>query len=100
VKETISYGDFSKLTLYDEKMEVQLICCFWRNCRYVYESKISRYEGTVLAANLDKPITGETSRVMRSLSQELIISGTTVGKMVSGMDQISENLHYIFHHER
>jgi hypothetical protein len=83
-----------------KKMEVQRMCCFWRNCGYVYESKISRYEGTVLAANLDEPITGETSRVMRSLSQELIISGTTVGKMVSGMDQIFENLHYIFHHER
>jgi hypothetical protein len=32
------------------------MCCFWRNCGYVYESKISRYEGTVLAANLDEPI--------------------------------------------
>jgi hypothetical protein len=58
-------------------------------------------EQLVLAANLDEPITEDTSRSMRSLSQELIISKTTVGlQMVMGMDQISEILHYIFHHGR
>ncbi len=50
---------------------------------YVYESKISGYEGTVLAANLDELITKDTSRLMRSLSQEINISRTTLGKIVS-----------------
>jgi hypothetical protein len=44
---------------------------------------ICTYEGTVLAANLDEFITRDTSRSMRSLSQEINISRKTVGRMVS-----------------
>jgi len=44
---------------------------------------ICTYEGTVLAASLDELITRDTSRSMRSLSQEINISRKTVGKMVS-----------------
>ncbi len=61
----------------------QWMCCFWRICWYVYETKISDNEGTVLAATLDELITKDTSRLMRPLSQEMNISRTTVGKMVS-----------------
>jgi hypothetical protein len=43
---------------------------------------------------MNKLITRATSRPMRSLSR------TTVGKMVSRMNQISENHHYIFQHGR
>ncbi len=59
------------------------MCCFWRICSYIYESKISGYEGRVLAATLDELITKDTSKSMRSLSQEINISRTTVEKMVS-----------------
>jgi hypothetical protein len=80
----MSYGDFRrKKTVYDENIEVRRMCCFWRICWYIYERKISGYEGTVLAATLDELITKDTSRSMRSLSQEINISRTTVGKMVS-----------------
>jgi hypothetical protein len=64
------------------------MCCFWRIFLCVYDSKISDYKGTVLAANLDKLVIGDIARLMRSLSQETKIFGTTVEKIVSkdGLD--------------
>jgi hypothetical protein len=59
------------------------MCCFLRICLCVYDSKISDYKGTVLAANLDKLITVDIGRLIRSRSQEMKIFGTTVEKMVS-----------------
>jgi hypothetical protein len=93
VKVIMSYGDFSKQTFFEMINESQRMWCFWRICWHVYETKISDYEGTVLAVNLNELITRATSRLMRSLYQEMNISRTTVGKMVLRMDQIFENLH-------
>jgi hypothetical protein len=83
VKEIMSYGISEKKLFKMKNIEVRRMCCFWRICWYIYESKISGYEGTVLAATLEELITRATSRLMRSLSQEINISRTTVGKMVS-----------------
>jgi hypothetical protein len=44
---------------------------------------MSDSEGTALAANLEKLITGDMGRLMKSLSQEMKIFGTPVEKMVS-----------------
>jgi hypothetical protein len=48
-------------------MEVPRMCCFWEIRFCVYDSKISDYKGTVLAANLDKLIAGDMGRLMRPM---------------------------------
>jgi tape measure domain-containing protein len=50
--------------------------------QYYYDSKISD-KGQVLAADLNELISRDTSRLMRSLTQEMNISRTTVKKMLS-----------------
>jgi hypothetical protein len=51
-------------------------------------------------ANLEKLITRDTDRSMRSLSQDMNISRTTWERWCPRMDQIAENLHYFFQHGR
>jgi hypothetical protein len=64
-------------------MEVPRMCCFWRICLCVNDSKISDYKRTVLAANLDKRITRDIGKLMRPTSQKMKIFVTILEKMVS-----------------
>jgi hypothetical protein len=53
----------------------------------------------VLVANLEELITRDTDRSRRSLSQDMNIFRTTWERWCPRMDQIAENLHYVFQHE-
>jgi hypothetical protein len=53
-----------------------------------------------MVANLKELITRDTDRSMSSLSQNMNISRTTWERWCPRMDQIAENLHFIFQHGR
>ena len=55
---------------------------------------------TVLAISLDKLITRDPSRFMRSLAQEMNISEQLLERWCQRMGQVAENCHYIFQKDR
>jgi hypothetical protein len=59
-------------------------------------SKNNVLKETVLATSLDKVITRDPSKFMRSLAQEMNISEQLLERWCQRMGQVARNCHYIF----
>jgi hypothetical protein len=59
-------------------------------------SKNNVFKETVLATSLDKLITRDPSRFMRSLAQEMNISEQLLERWCQRIGQLAGNCHYIF----
>ncbi len=94
--EIMSFRDFNNNTVYDITRKLDYFITTGGSSDMFINSKNNVLKETVLATSLDKLITRDPRKFMRSLAQEMNISEQLLERRCQRRGQVAGNGHYIF----